>query len=307
VDAVDRDAVVGRREMRTDPPEQTLRWLLDELEATDVVAIRSMPGGSTAAMHRVTIRPRRGPQRTVVVRRYVLGETLTETPDMVEREWHALQLVAPTRLPTPIPYAADLHASRTDVPTIVMSSLEGRPVWDGRPRQGWLDQLVDAMLEIHAVTIPARTTMPTVERYEQTVYEPPRWSRQPGIWERAFDIFHGPIPTPDWGFVHRDFHPGNTLWQHGRLTGVVDWQAACVGPASIDPGHCRMNLLFSNPRLADQLGDTWERHSALAYHPWADVVSIVGILDTFRTHRNASAAVRNIENAIARAVADLTT
>lgn len=293
--------------MRADPPEQTLRWLLDELEGTDVIGILAVPGGSTAAMHRVTIRTRRRPQRTVIVRRYVLGEILTETPDVAAREWQALQLVAPTRLPTPIPHVADLHASRCDVPTIVMSSLEGRPVWDGRPRQRWLDQLVDAMVEIHSVTIPAGTELPTLERYEQTVYEPPRWSRQPRMWERAFEFFHGPMPTTDWGFVHRDFHPGNTLWQRGRLTGVVDWQVACVGPASIDPGHCRMNLLFSDPGLAAQLRDTWERRSGFAYHPWADVISIVGILDSYRTQRNASAGVRNIEDALARAVTDLTT
>ncbi|WP_081412680.1 phosphotransferase [Fictibacillus gelatini] len=25
------------------------------------------------------------------------------------------------------------------------------------------------------------------------------------------------------GFIHRDYHPCNVLWEDGRLTGVVDW------------------------------------------------------------------------------------
>lgn len=303
--AVDGDAAVERRRMRAGPPEETLRWLLDELAAVEIVELEVMPGGSTSAMHRVRVRQRNGLGRTVVLRRYVLGQVVVETPDVAAREWTALGVVAPAPLPTPLPLAADLNGDVTDVPTIAMSWLEGRPVWDGRPRQRWLDQIVDAMIEVHTIKIPARTAVPPIERYEQRVYQPPAWSTRPGVWERAFELFHGPIPDCDVGFVHRDFHPGNTLWRRGRLSGVTDWQAACVGPASIDPGHCRLNLLYTSLERAEQLRTTWERRSGHRYQPWADVMSIVGVLDSHRTNTHATTAMRAIEHTLARAVADL--
>ena len=167
VGPVDGDAALERRRLRAGPPEETLRWLLDELAAVEIVGLEMMPGGPSSATHRVRVRQRNGLGRTVVLRRYVLGPVVTETPDVAAREWTALGVVAPAPLPTPLPLAADLHGDVTDVPTIVMSWLEGRPVWDGRPRQRWLDQLVEPMIEVHAINIPAGTAVPPLERYEQ--------------------------------------------------------------------------------------------------------------------------------------------
>ena len=42
--------------------------------------------------------------------------------------------------------------------------------------------------------------------------------------------------------MHRDFHPGNVLWPHGRAS-VVDWANACRGPWGCDVAHCRDNLI----------------------------------------------------------------
>ena len=122
----------------------------------------------------------------------------------------------------------------------------------------------------------------------QVVYSPPRWTTHPQVWERAFEIFHGQMPSDDLTFVHRDFHPGNMLWSRTRLTGIVDWKAACLGPASIDVGHCRLNMLFYDALQADRLRDAWERVSGRRYDPWADIMSIVGILDSLRRRDRTS-------------------
>ncbi|MEO5900118.1 MAG: aminoglycoside phosphotransferase family protein, partial [Ilumatobacteraceae bacterium] len=161
----------------------------------------------------------------------------------------------PASRPVDTTHGSAHRLSQNALSTCGMSLLDGRPSWDRRPRQRWVDQLVDVMIEIHAVHVPTGTTLPAIDRYEQAVYQPPRWTSQSNMWGRAFEIFHGPNPTSDVGFVHRDFHPGNTLWHRQRLTGVIDWQAGCVGPASIDPAHCRINLL-DRPELADQLMKT---------------------------------------------------
>lgn len=288
------------------PPEDTLRWLLESVapggEFTEVTV---MKGGSTAAMHRVTVRSNDGAERFVVLRRYVLDDILRETPDIAVHEAHAIEVVTPLDLPTPELLAHDPTGRDTDSPALVLSWLDGRPAWETLTRHQ-LDAMVDALLVLHAARPETRTGLRALERYEQTVYEPPRWTTRPALWERAFEIFHGPIPAGDLALVHRDFHPGNLLWTRRQLTGIVDWQSACVGPASIDVGHCRLNMFHYSADQADQLRRAWERATGRAYDPWADVVSIIGILDTFRTHRRASTSLARIENALADAVSSLT-
>lgn len=296
----------ARRRVQARPPEDTLRWLIEGVapggEVTDVAV---MKGGSTAAMHRITVRSTDGAERFVALRRYVLEDILRETPDIAIHEAHAIQVVAPLGLPTPELLAHDPSGHNTDSPALVLSWLDGRPAWETLTRHQ-LDTMVEALLVLHSASGETRAGLRALERYEQTVYEPPRWTTHPGLWERAFEIFHGPIPTGDLALVHRDFHPGNLLWTRRRLTGIVGWQAACVGPASIDVGHCRLNMFHYSADQADQLRNAWERASGHAYDPWADVVSIIGILDTFRTHRRASTSLARIEHALAVAVANLT-
>ena len=43
-------------------------------------------------------------------------------------------------------------------------------------------------------------------------------------------------------FIHRDYHPGNTLWLGERLAAIVDWSSASFGPPGIDLSHMRANL-----------------------------------------------------------------
>jgi len=55
-------------------------------------------------------------------------------------------------------------------------------------------------------------------------------------------VFAGTVPEATTTFIHRDYHPGNTLWSDGKLTGIVDWTAASVGAPALDIAHMRLNL-----------------------------------------------------------------
>jgi len=46
------------------------------------------------------------------------------------------------------------------------------------------------------------------------------------------------------GLVHGDLWHGNTLWDDGRLTAVLDWDCAGVGPAGIDLGSLRCDAAW---------------------------------------------------------------
>jgi aminoglycoside phosphotransferase (APT) family kinase protein len=286
------------------PSAATLAWLVDELGASAVVEVSPMPGGSTAAMHRVTLVDSGDHRREVVVRRYVRPDILTESPDVVSLEARALRLAEHLAVPTPVVLAFDATGDRTDAPTLVMTRLDGKPVWETRWGSQWASQVVDAMIALHDVDA-SQADLPVLTTYAQKRYDPPRWTTDPALWERAVELFHGPVPTSDVGFVHRDFNPGNVLWVRRRLSGLVDWQWSCTGPRSIDPAHCRLNLFHYNPAMADAVRSVWEQRSGLTFDPWADLASIIGTLDQIRGRRQPNAAMQTIEAALRDAVSAL--
>jgi Ser/Thr protein kinase RdoA (MazF antagonist) len=70
---------------------------------------------------------------------------------------------------------------------------------------------------------------------------------------RLLDWIHdvgatGPDSTGD-DLVHLDFHPGNTLVDRHRLTGVVDWDGACRGDRHLDLVTLRFDLTWRAPHL----------------------------------------------------------
>jgi aminoglycoside phosphotransferase (APT) family kinase protein len=298
------DAERAALPVRQPPPAATLAWLVNQLDASAVVDVSAMHGGSTAAMHRVTVIDRDNHERQVVLRRYVLPKILIETSEVASVEARALQLAERLPVPTPVLLALDATGDRTDAPTLAMTLLDGRPVWETRWGSKWVSQAVDAMITLHNVDA-TYADLPPLTTYAQTRYDPPRWTTNPALWERAVELFHGPVPTRDVGFIHRDFNPGNVLWVRDRLSGLVDWQWACVGPRSIDPAHCRLNLFHFNPIMADDVRTVWEQRSGLTFDPWADLASIIGTLDDIRGRRQPSAAMWAIEAALKDAVSAL--
>jgi len=103
--------------------------------------------------------------------------------------------------------------------------------------------------------------------------------------------------------LHRDFHPGNVLWRRGTVSGMVDWQGACTGPAAADVAHCRVNLLTFGIDAAEHFTALWQQASGTACHPWADVVTIIGFLDDLRDGWGSERLL--VEDMLARAVAEL--
>jgi aminoglycoside phosphotransferase (APT) family kinase protein len=71
------------------------------------------------------------------------------------------------------------------------------------------------------------------------------------------------------GLVHGDLWYGNTLWDNGRLTAVLDWDCAGVGPAGIDLGSLRCDAAWCHGvEAAEDILRGWE---AEAGRPASDV------------------------------------
>jgi hypothetical protein len=196
-------------------------------------------------------------------------------------------------VPAPEVVAADPDAADCDVPTLLITRVPGGP-FTGRPPLG---PLVDAMAEIHAVDPDG---IPPYARY----YEPerlvvPPWAVDRELWERAIAVAHETPPTLPDRFIHRDFHPGNTLWEGVALTGIVDWTTGSRGPAAVDLGHLRWNLATKyGQRVADALLPHPE------HHPYYDVVTALDVIADLEAAL-PDADVSRLEEHVAHALAEL--
>ena len=281
-----------------------MAWASRVMNGAAIDQCEVLRGGSSSAMHLLTVRHRDDRIERVVLRRYVLPAESHE-PDVAAREAAGLRVAEQIEVLTPALLASDPTGAEAGVPALLMSHLDGKPVWEPRHRQTWCKGLAEALVAIHDVALPTAGVVQAYAPFQQSSYEPPAWARDPTVWERAIAISHKPTIEAPVRFIHRDFHPGNVLWSKSRITGVVDWQHASIGPAVVDVGHNRLNLFFYDAALAELFTTTWERLTGADYHPWADIVAIIGALDQLRTQPPCQRARHAIDAAVATAVASI--
>ena len=289
-----------RRLLRSRPPRQALAWAGACLGGP-VTSARALRGGMSSAVHLVTARRPDGRRTQAVLRRYVRPDP--DEPDPAAREARALRLAGAAAVPTPALLAVDPDGTQAGVPALLMSRLPGRVDWWPSDLDRWLERLAALLPRIHGTALPPGEAVPRFAPYRQENYRPPGWARYPRVWERAVEISRAPAPDLPAVLLHRDFHPGNVLWRYGRVSGVVDWLGVCSGPAPADVAHCRLNLLTMGPEVVSRFTVRWERVAGTTYHPWGDVVTVVGFLDAL--HDDWGSERFGVEDMLARAVAEL--
>jgi len=143
----------------------------------------------------------------------------------------------------------------------------------------FVSQLAKALIQVHE-TEP-KSDVPNYRRYycPQEV-ELPKWSSRSEIWKKAIEIADSPAPKAKGLLIHRDYHPGNTLWAKDQLTGIVDWTTGSLGAAEVDTGHMRWNLVtLHGVDTADRFLDEYESVSGpLEHQPYWDLVTVVDAL-----------------------------
>lgn len=286
--------------LRRRPPARTLQWVEHHL-GVRVTRVEACRGGSSSAIHALTV----GDSR-VILRRYVVLDIIDEEPDIIEQEIRALRVLERSAALTPVPIISDEAALHADVPALVMSCLPGRVDWAPSNVESWLRRLAEALPLIH--TTPWRTDdgIRAFRPYRPTRWEPPPWLRDPSIWDRAVAVFHAPAADDAKVFINRDYHPGNVLFRRGKVTGVVDWQSAAIGPPSVDVSHCRANLIGRfGLEVADRFTKIWQDVSGERYHPWAESAMAVDVLGWHGTSTRPRREQQDMETSISRALSEL--
>jgi aminoglycoside phosphotransferase (APT) family kinase protein len=290
---------VGRL-LRRRPPAAALGWAAAPFgPGSRVVAVRPLPS-SWLANHAVDVADAAGAVHRLVLRRWARPGWADEDPDFTAaREAAILELLATTPVPAPALVAADPDAAACDVPALLLARLPGVPPDLAGDPARLVAGLAAALPPIHAV--PGPGPAPPYHRfYEPDRLVPPAWSDRPALWERAFAVAAGLPPDGRACFIHRDYHPGNTLWSGGRLTGVVDWVGGSWGPPSVDLGHMRVNLAADlGLSVADRFLAAHRALTGFDHHPYWDLVSAADVAPEMEPYW------RWVEDLVAAALAEL--
>lgn len=247
----------------------TLAWVSRHLEVGErIVRTEALHGGITAEMRRLTIGTRDGGTRDLVLRTFVNVE---HAEDWLNREAGALTLLPGTRVPAPGLVAVDPTAEQCEYPSLLMTHLAGRTVLDDEGLETRVPLLARQLVAIHALRPAERPREYVALTTADTVVTPK--GADAAAWAAAIDVIRKPAPPYQGRFLHRDFHPGNVLFDvppskpgGARITGVVDWAATSWGPADLDVAHCSTNLALLH-------GPAWGLRFAEAYEEAGGVLA----------------------------------
>lgn len=263
------------------PSAAALAWVSEHASGSEILATEILTGGTSHS--NCVIRLDQPGERRVVLRRWVRPDWRDRDPDFtVEREVAALILLEESGFAAPRLLAADPRGERCGVPALLMTCLSGRPPSRraaSSPRA--LEQLAATALTLHRIPGPWSGILGYRPYNDLHDPRPPEHSTRPDLWERAFTVVAGAPPVDREVLIHRDYHPGNTLWLRGRLTGVVDWSTASLGPAGVDLGHMRWNLVLSHGEqhasgfLRSYCASHGEEYE---HHPYWDLRTLVDLL-----------------------------
>lgn len=240
----------------------TLAWVSRHLEAGErIVKTEALHGGITAEMRRLTIAARDGGARDLVLRTFVEVE---HAEDWLNREADALTLLTGTGVPTPGLVAVDPAAAHCEYPSLLMTHLAGRPVLDDEGLETRVPVLARQLVAIHAVRPVERPREYVTLTTAETVVTPK--GADAAAWAAAIDVIRAPAPRYEGRFLHRDFQPGNVLFDvlppgpaDAHITGVVDWAATSWGPADLDVAHCSTILaLLHGPAWGLRFPEAYE-------------------------------------------------
>ncbi|MFJ4185008.1 phosphotransferase family protein [Kitasatospora sp. NPDC089509] len=229
----------------------TLAWVNRHLAAGErVVGAEALHGGATADMRKLTVGTRDGGTRLLVLRSFVDPTRQGPAEELLHREADALTTLTGGGVPAPGLVAVDPTAEHCEYPSLLMTHLPGRPVLDDEGLETRLPLLARQLVAVHAVRPAVRPREYVALSTADTAVTPE--GADPAVWTAATDVIRRPAPRYQGRFLHRDFQPGNVLFDlppedpagaaGARISGVVDWAAASWGPADLDVAHCSTNL-----------------------------------------------------------------
>ena len=226
-------------------PDRVRRWCVAIL-GWEVVEAVPITGGITDAIWGI---------RTTDGARAILRwldpdhPAAAEAQEWVRREALGCRLTLASPVPAPVLLGSDEDGTATGGWANLTSYLPGRVRLD-RLGPAAIEALADVAIAVHAVPVPDEQQPPVFDPWLPPVLEVPGWSRRPELWAEAIERYEAAPPGTPPHLIHRDFHPGNTLWEGDVVTGLIDWAETSWGPPDLDVAHACANFAMLH-ELAD--------------------------------------------------------
>ena len=258
---------------------QITDWIYSHLDSTaEIKSIKKLGGSTSSDLYSIGILEG-STGFNLVLRLFTNLEWLSHEPDLAKHEAEALKLARKTNLPVPMLVGWDADGQACGVPAVLMTEVPGHVNLQPTDEDGWLRQMAAALQPLHELDAEGFAWQ-YFPYNDLKALQVPAWTNQPKAWETAIEIVNQPAPPSMMCFIHRDYHPMNTLWQGQKLSGIVDWVNACRGPAAFDLAWNRINLVqMVGLETADHL-----RHHALnlcgkeVWHPYWDLTALIEVL-----------------------------
>jgi aminoglycoside phosphotransferase (APT) family kinase protein len=199
-----------------------------------------LSGGLSAGMTALEVQMDDGRSHKIIVRHH-------QQTAVVENEYRLLKQISALGLAAPMPYHLDLSGQILAAPYLVISYSEGEMVFSPADLTGHICQLAVQLARIHAVN-PVTVDLSFLPQGGQGCAELERPSKNTEFDENRIRTAlraSGPLPPGNAAaLLHGDFWPGNSLWQNGRLTTVIDWEDAQLGDPLIDLAQSRSEIVW---------------------------------------------------------------
>ncbi|MBU5673475.1 phosphotransferase family protein [Paenibacillus brevis] len=271
------------RDFKHEPSSRALDWVLRQAgPGSRLVQATRLKGGISSVVFRLEIAIDNQAGNCLWVMRIIQNEAwIKEEPNLPLHEKAALLAACEAGMPAPVWIASDPDGRECGYPAVLMSCLPGTVILERQASSAWLQALGEAIARLHRA--PAREMAWHYFTYVSLdALEVPAWTEEPSAWCCILDTVRGPRPEYTPCLIHRDYHPANVLWAGGAISGIVDWINACEGPAGIDTGHCRLNLVqLYGVQAADDFLEAYlaaPGASLLAADPYWDMLCLVEVL-----------------------------
>ena len=222
-----------------------------DIHAT-LLEMQALAGGSSDAVHRLTVGYADGAQHCYVVRRYAARDAQAN-PRIAADAFALLHSLHAQGIPCPRPRFYENASADFSQPLLATDFVDGSVDFAPPDPISAAEQMAAALAAIHRVEPHAATeSLPSVDDRVSN------WlvlSEKRAIQDRVggASILKSWCPQAERSpvaLLHGDFWPGNMIWRNGTLVAVIDWEDAALGDPLADLAISRFDILFIYGRLA---------------------------------------------------------
>ena len=190
-------------------------------------------------------------------------------PERAAADFHGLRIAREHGIPAPEPLYMDRTGDLLGLPGIVSGFVEGEQVSYPEDVRSWSADIARMLLRVHDIRPSAEDRRRIYDGRWMGLYFlrdgwPETMAGHPltdSIFEAVLELRAGLRRVPP-VFLHMDYWPGNILWRRGRISGLVDWDAASYGDPALDVAYFRMNMYLRGIKeAADIFLDCYESES----------------------------------------------